>query len=232
MLSDDGRPDEHQLRHLVAEARADPAITTVRTSALFPTAAIRFAALGFRGVSTLVLLRADLAGDVGPRGERPATRDDAPWVTRSARRREFARLAEIDADAFGREWSHDADDLTQICSATPAHRVRVRCARTAWGWAPRRELAGFAVIGATKVHGYLQRLSVVPGQHRRGHGAALTVDALQWMRRRRLRDCLVNTGVDNVAALELYTGLGFRRLDEVLEVLELDVSTATTTADS
>ena len=56
-----------------------------------------------------------------------------------------------------------------------------------------------------------------------GHGRALTIDALRWMMRRRLGDCLVNTSVDNAAALALYDSIGFQRMDEQLTVLQVDL---------
>lgn len=228
VLSDDTRPDAASLAVLLDEVRADPTITTIRTSALFPTAATRFAELGFVGASTLALLRLDLRGETVPALAAPAAqhtvrRGGERWSTRNARRREFPALAEIDAAAFGPGWSHDAGELRQICAATPVHRVRVRCIGHPVPWV-RRRLAAFAVAGATATHGYLQRLSVNPAAHRRGHGAALTLDALHWMRRRRLDDCLVNTSVDNVAALGLYERLGFVRLADVLQVMELDLT--------
>ena len=43
------------------------------------------------------------------------------------------------------------------------------------------------------------------------------------MARRRLPDCLVNTSVDNVAALALYDSIGFTPMDEQLTVLHFDV---------
>lgn len=222
VLSDDADPAPATVRALIAEAAADPAITTVRTSALFPSAAARFAELGFVGTSTLALLRLDLR-----RPERRHPEDPLgarSWSTHSARRSELERLAAIDGAAFGAGWSHDAGELKQICSATPVHRMRVRCRSDRRPWR-RRQLVGFAVAGATATHGYLQRLSIVPTAHRQGHGAALTLDAVDWMRRRRLEDCLVNTSVDNDAALGLYDRLGFVRLSEVLAVMELDVTT-------
>ena len=62
-----------------------------------------------------------------------------------------------------------------------------------------------------------------PGRNVSGHGHALTVDSLRWMMRRRLPDCLVNTSVDNDAALGLYGSIGFRRMEELLTVLRFDL---------
>ena len=43
------------------------------------------------------------------------------------------------------------------------------------------------------------------------------------MMRRRLPDCLVNTSVDNDAALGLYGSIGFTPMEEHLTVLRFDL---------
>lgn len=231
LTSDDLRPDADQLHALVEHARHDPTLTTVRTSALFPSAVAPFLAAGFTTVSRLALLRAELdavaASPGGRRSTAAAATNDGTRVV-AVRRRELAQLADIDEAAFGPGWNHGTDDLRAVCAATPAHRVAGMT--TAGRFSRHRPLVAFAIAGATATNGYLQRLSVHPDHHRQGHGAALTLDALRWMRARRLRACLVNTGIDNTAALALYAALGFRRLDDELQVMELDLRTPSTTA--
>ena len=90
----------------------------------------------------------------------------------------------------------------------------------------RRRLVGFAISGAAGGQGYLQRLAVLPEHQREGHGRALALDALAWMRRRRLSHGVVNTAVTNAPALSLYESLGFRRLPEQLLVMQLDLDHA------
>ena len=102
----------------------------------------------------------------------------------------------------------------------PATELRRRAAAASPAAA---DLVAFALAGASSDHGYLQRLAVDPGAQRRGHGRALTTDALRWMARRRLPDCLVNTSVDNAAALALYDSIGFTPMDELLTVFHVDV---------
>lgn len=231
LASDDLHPDAEQLRLALEAAGRQPQLTTVRTSALFPGTVALFAAAGFSTVSRLVLLRAELDTSPAPaRGGSMPAGGGAAARTVAVRRREFTQLAEIDHAAFGRGWSHDAEDLLAVCAATPTHRVAARTA--ARRFAGRRQLTAFAIAGATATTGYLQRLSVHPSHHRNGHGAALTRDALAWMRARHLRACLVNTGVDNVAALALYTALGFRRLDDELHVMEFDLRARPTSESS
>lgn len=193
-------------------------VATIRTSALYPRAAQRFRQAGFAVADTLALLRADLDDPaIGA-----ALAETSPPAVRvgSLRRGDLAAAAGVDRRAFGARWCHDVDEIDQIRDATPHARARASFARAgAFG----RELLAYAISGAAAGHGYLQRLAVDPPQQRRGHGRALTVDALRWMAKRRLRDCLVNTSVANTTALALYRSIGFHPLNEQLEVLELDV---------
>ena len=51
--------------------------------------------------------------------------------------------------------------------------------RRAW----RSPLVAFAISGAASGQGYLQRLAVAPAHQGQGHGRALVLDSLAWMRR-------------------------------------------------
>ena len=99
-----------------------------------------------------------------------------------------------------------------IAGTTPAHRAR------------RVVIDGttvaFCMSGAAGRSGYLQRLAVDPQHQRRGIASLLVADALGWMRRRGLFDAVVNTGVENRAALALYERFGFRQRPEVLVIAE------------
>lgn len=196
-------------------AAADGTLRHIRTGALFADAAERFATAGFVVIDTLALLRVDLTDDVQRRHLRAAT---SPL-----RARRHTEAARVDRDAFGDPWGNDADDLAEIRRATPLHRAR---ARFAAGPDRRRALAAFAITGAAAGHGYLQRLAVSPQHQGDGHGRALVVDSLRWMRRRRLEHGLVNTAIDNERALGLYESVGFRRLPERLVVMQLDLAAA------
>ncbi len=79
----------------------------------------------------------------------------------------------------------------------------------------------FAISGRAGRCGYLQRLAVDPEHRRRGLATALVIDALGWMRRHRTTSTMVNTAVDNRAAIDLYESLGFTRTPRDLRVLEL-----------
>ena len=58
------------------------------------------------------------------------------------------------------------------------------------------------------------------GGARTGLGLALVADSLGWMARWRVTSALVNTALDNDAALELYDRTGFVRLPTQLRVYE------------
>jgi ribosomal protein S18 acetylase RimI-like enzyme len=205
---------------LATAAAGVPVSTTFRTAALYPRAAARFEAAGFAVADRLVLLRADLNDD---RVRAVASGGD-DRSTRTLRRHQFGTAARIDRAAFGGPWGHDAPELAEICRATPIHAARYRVStRRRLNVGHRAEPVAFAIAGASSEHGYLQRLAVDPQVQRRGHGRALTADALRWMIRRRLPDCLVNTSVDNAAALGLYRSLGFTPMDELLTVLQFEV---------
>ena len=213
-------PEVDELRRWLDQIAADdPAATTIRTAALFPRAADRFEAAGFEVADRLALLRAQLddprvRASIGSRGDR---------ATRSMRRHHLGAAAVIDRAAFGDGWGHAAAELAEICRATPTHSARYRLATPRRHGVGRSELVAFVIAGASSDHGYLQRLAVDPSFQRHGHGWALTSDALRWMARRRLPDCLVNTSVDNSAALALYDSIGFTPMEEQLTVLHFDV---------
>ncbi len=187
-------------------------LRAIRTGALFADAAVRFADAGFTVIDRLALLRVELAG--------ARRRPRVP--TSPLRARRHLDAARVDRAAFGDPWGNDAGDLAEIRRATPIHRARARFVNSPGG----RELVAFAITGAATGHGYLQRLAVTPEHQRRGHGRALTLDSLAWMRARRLAYGLVNTAVDNERALALYESVGFHRLDDQLVVMQLDVNGA------
>ncbi len=221
-LRDDSTlPDVDELRGwLDSIAALEVRPKTIRSAALLPRAAERFEAAGFEVADRLVLLRVSL-DDPLVRSAIAGT-DDA--MTRTMRRYHQGAASAVDRAAFGPGWGHDAAELTEICRATPVHAARYRPATPRHRGIPRRQqLVAFAIAGASSERGYLQRLAVDPGAQRAGHGRALTVDALRWMARRRVADCLVNTSVDNHAALALYRSIGFTPMDDLLTVLHADV---------
>jgi ribosomal protein S18 acetylase RimI-like enzyme len=181
----------------------------VRTSALFPPAADVLARIGFAPLDRLALLRLDQLA-----GRRLLRPDHATHALRTWQRN---AAAAVDRAAFGPEWGNDTSGLGEIERATPRHRSRWAAPA---GSGRRGALVALAISGAAGRTGYLQRLAVHPDMQRQGLGAALVADALAWMQSLGLAEVLVNTGVTNRPALELYSRLGFVRLADVLTIGE------------
>jgi ribosomal protein S18 acetylase RimI-like enzyme len=218
-------PEPASVTAALRQLRAD-GYQRVVTSALNPTEQQGFLAAGFARHEHLHLLIHRLGrGAAGaPRGRGGATptrtlRTTSAATLRRARRRDRATVLHIDSAAFDAFWRFDADGLRDALSATPVSRFRV---------AQTDRVVGYAVTGRSHVHGYLQRLAVDPRDQGRGHGRALVIDALDWLRRRGATSALVNTQQTNTAALALYEDLGFEREPHGLDVLVCDLDVGRT----
>lgn len=145
---------------------------------------------------------------------------------RRGRRADRPALLAVDATAFPGFWRLDAAALDDALAATPSARLRVAtCADDRPpAHAGATGTVGYAITGRAGPRGYLQRLAVDPSRQRQGIGVALVVDGLRWLRRWRAREVLVNTQVDNAAALALYRSLGFRLQREGLAVLRREIA--------
>jgi GNAT superfamily N-acetyltransferase len=195
------------------ERAAQSGYRAVRTSALFPPAAELLERIGFAPIDRLALLRLDSLA--GRRLLRPA------HATHGVRAWQRTAAAAVDRAAFGPEWGNDTAGLSEIERATPRHRSRWAAPA---GAGRRGPLVALAISGAAGRTGYLQRLAVRPEMQRQGLGAALVADALAWMQSLGLAEVLVNTGVGNRPALELYERLGFVRLADVLTIGEYQLA--------
>ena len=181
---------------------AERGFTRVITGALLPAEQHGFLRAGFEVEERLALLAHDLQ-DV-PEGARV--------VTRPARASDRERVLAVDNVAFPPFWRLDGDGLDEAVAATPRARFRVVDHGA-------DALVGYAITGRAGRRGYVQRLAVHPDVRRRGVGEALVVDGLRWLRRWRVTQAVVNTQLDNAAALALYERLGFRRQALGLSVL-------------
>ena len=206
-------PDASDVARWVASIR-QRGTSVVRTGALFPDAARPFLDAGFEPIDTLALL--DLRLDRVRIDHLRSTRPERSANTHRMRQQQIHELADIDRAAFGDPWGNDAAAVSEITSATPRHRARIIKA----SGAP----IGYAISGLAATNGYVQRLAVHPSAHRNGHGRTLLIDGLEWMHRRGAARALVNTGVDNQAALDLYTSCGFMRCQEQLVILEATIN--------
>ncbi len=183
---------------------ADEGYVEVVTGALGQGEQRGFLEAGFAVREELHLLSRPLA-DLPPNPGAPLRR---------GRRRDRAAVLDIDTLAFPPFWRLDEAGFSEAMAATRRARFRV---------AAQGRVLGYAISGRSGTRGYLQRLAVDPTYQCGGHGRALTLDSLAWMRRRRLRSALVNTSVDNTPALALYHSVGFQRRPETLLVMQLAV---------
>lgn len=187
--------------------------TSVVTAALSPLERPSFLALGFVEHERLCLLSHDL-DFIPPRSKVALHR---------GRREHRPGVLAVDASAFDPFWRLDETGLDEALGATPQRRWRV-VLDDAPDAGTRPGVVAFAITGRSGTHGYLQRLAVAPAHRRQGVGRALTVDALRWLRRRATRKVLVNTQPDNVAAIEMYLSVGFRREPSELAVLRRELT--------
>ncbi len=164
-----------------------------------------YVAAGFVVHDRLHLLRHDMV-DLPPA---PAIRA----TLRRARSADGARALTVDARAFEPFWRLDRAGLDDALAATATARFRVAV--------DEGTVIGYAVTGRSGARGYLQRLAVDPERRREHLGAALVVDGLRWLHRRRVRSAVVNTQVGNDAAFTLYRRLGFVPEPTGLTVLTL-----------
>jgi ribosomal protein S18 acetylase RimI-like enzyme len=201
----------------IRDAFESTGIERIRTGALFPAAADGFLDSGFVEIDRLTLLERalhDRVDVVRPTG----------LATVRLRPRDLVTAAEIDTASFPGGWRHDAASLQEIATATPHARRRLVTTTSAHrsGRRNRRHMPiGFAITGSAGPNGYLQRLAVRPDARRNGAARLLVADALDWLVRRGARRAMVNTGIDNQAALDLYRHAGFEQLRDELVVVEL-----------
>lgn len=201
-------PTIDDCEHIVATARASGA-HAVRTSAMFPDAARVAAAFGFVTIDELVLLRLVLDPHHHLPPPTAQVRPMRPWHT--------GQVVRIDREAFGDEWANTAASLKEIRHATPDSKASLITRD--------RRPVGFAITGRGGEFGYLQRLAVSRSHQRQGVARNLVSDALEWVRQpTAATTVLVNTGVTNRAALELYHSFGFGPTGELLTIAEFMIA--------
>ena len=202
------RPRVQDVRACIAALPANGYRGAV-TPALDQAEQVPFLAAGLNVFEDLHLLQHDLDAVPSP-PELSGVR------LRRGRRRDTGPVTDIDHLAFASPfWHLGPDGLRETIAATPSRRFRV-------AWSDGQPI-GYAVVGRSGRWSYLQRVAVHPDQQGRRIGRALVVDALRWSRRRRCRQLLVNTQLDNEAALGLYEALGFDHSPSGLAVLQSGV---------
>lgn len=121
-------------------------------------------------------------------------------------------LLAIDAAAFSSFWRFDRLGLTEALNATG--RSCVLIIRDSVG-----KPTGFTVVGFGNVISYLQRVAVHPDWQGQGMGRSLVRVAARKARDAGARVMLLNTQLDNEAAMRLYESEGYVRLPEPLCLL-------------
>lgn len=206
---DQSAPPPEVIRSWLDELRIE-GVRRVRTGALGPTMRPAYFECGFAVRQELTLLSHDLTDLRLLRV--PGALDGGP-VLRRGRTADLVALALTDRRAFGAMWCMDLQGIVDACAATPNHRLRTVMEGS--------QVLAYAVTGRAARSAYLQRLAVDPDAQGRGLGRMLTVDALRWARRHRCTTMLVNTHVDNEAALNLYHSVGFVDMPYRLMMLEI-----------
>ena len=175
-------------------------VELVASPPLLDSAAPAWVQAGFFPFLNLHLYRRSLIGAIPP--GRHGVRQEPP---------DFDALAEIDRRSFGPLWRSTASGLRESYRATLQRTVLV----TRAGEDPE----GFAIVGASGLTAYLQRIAVSPAHQGRGWGSRLIVGALRWAARHGAASILLNTPPANRAAAAFYRSAGFHRLPDRLRVL-------------
>ena len=175
---------------------------SLRTGAVTTDIAALLQSFGFTQARELVLLERDLDGF----NTSIAIQD---WAVSAWRCHSAAR---IDAQAFPIGWDMTRSEITHALQATTYSGI----AFVNQG----RQRIGYALVGTSLDHAYLQRIAVLPPAQGLGFGALLTESCLRWAAERGAAKMFVNTESDNQPALRLYQRFGFELCGERLFVME------------
>lgn len=211
-----------------AKTLAQNGVRELISDALRPDQEHVFVAAGFHPLHHLALLRWSnpeyrpahhRSMPSRPSGASPASADpgadavdevkclDAGFRLGRINRWKAGPLLEVDHLAFDDFWRFDEEALAESWQATSASHLRAIFRRDHSTDSER--VVAYATFGLSGTSGYLQRLAVDPVERRQGLATALVADGMRWLSQRRARSCLVNTPIENEAALKLYRRFGF-----------------------
>jgi ribosomal-protein-alanine N-acetyltransferase len=160
-----------------------------------------FAALlgasGFQHTNDVVLLQWEKGNHIPERLEHP-------WLIRPMNQDDLPGVEQLDAAAFGLLWRNSLDSLKLAFQQAALATVAEQDDR----------LVGYQISTASPVGGHLARLAVQPKQQCKGIGLSLVVDTISQFHLRGAQRVTVNTQVDNLASLNLYSKAGFRQTSE------------------
>ncbi len=185
-----------------SDAVLDLGATSVISPPLLGGSQMHWRAAGFDSYTTLKLLRKHLEGP-----------EEHAVAVRELGDRQWARVVNIDAAAFGNLWKAELPALLEaLRSASAGALLGIDDPATG-------VLAGYAIVACSSSTGYLQRIGVDPAHHRHGLGRSLTRAVHNWSRQRGARNVILNTKPDNAAAISLYQSEGYTVLPDRLELL-------------
>ncbi len=156
---------------------------------------------GFNEFVTLALMRRSL--------EEPAP--SPGHIVVAGKSLEVAGLLDTDHAAFPKFWRFNAGGFREAMRATSRSAVFIIRG-------PDGEPVAFAIVGYGHAISYLQRVAVHPNWQGEGMGRSVVRAAIRSARTHGARAMLLNTQVDNEAAIGLYESEGFVTLPEPLAV--------------
>lgn len=175
----------------------------VMSSPLAASARKPWEAAGFEDFVDLALMRLELTPGVTPPQHLVVREDEY----------DLDLMLRVDTAAFEPFWRFSRIALLESIQATSKSRVFVI-----------RDgdlgIAGYAIIGFGHAISYLQRVAVDPKWQGAGMGRSLIRSVARAARRHGSKALLLNTQVENVAAIGLYESEGYRKLPESLAVLK------------
>jgi ribosomal-protein-alanine N-acetyltransferase len=171
----------------------------VYSPALYPSATRVWRRAGYVQFDRLLMMERALAS-AWPSSLIPVVVSDDP---------DWEALERVDMTAFQGFWRLGARGLQESVATTPDTAVMTTVEED--------DLVGFAIVGADRGLGYLQRIAVSkPG---RGHGSALLAASLQWARSQGCRAMLLNVRRESEPARRLYERFGFEVTTTGLDIL-------------
>lgn len=185
---------------LVGDCGGDP----VYSPALYPTATRVWKRAGFLQVDHLLVLERSLS---------------VPWTEPSIPIRigepDWDDLLAVDRTAFEGFWRMSRLGLEESAGTT-RHSAVITTGE------PDR-MRGYAIVGAQRGVGYLQRIAVDPASSGRGLGTDLVRAAMTWAHRHGGRSMILNVREQAMPARNLYQATGFNDTGTRLAIMGLGV---------
>ncbi len=130
-------------------------------------------------------------------------REPAPLVVRPARPEDLERITRLEDAAFEDSWPRD------LLAYEMTHPRVFLLVASRGDDAP---LPGYVLFHHVAGEAELLRLAVDPPERRQGTGRLLVEHGLQRLRQANIQVCFLEVRMNNEPAIELYKGLGFKRV--------------------